>query len=310
MSLGQRFRRLKWIAIALALAVICAAALAFRSDPSIFSRVFAGRLGSLGVKVEPESDGGVKVAARQTTIGDDELALIAAMSGVTHLDLYGCDEITAEGFGHLQEMISLRRLNLTGTRIEDLSPLAACPEIEALALDRAQVQAPSFAVLRDKSAVRILSVNQTVFDDECLRTLGPKPALTALYLASTKVSGDAMQFLEQFPQLEVLNLSGTQLTDADLAPGRWPELAHLKNLFLNDLPITDAGLASLQTTVQEKLPGLESLGLANTEITSVSFDMLRGLPQLKTIRLSGTPIPREDIEALRLDMADTYIEGN
>jgi Leucine-rich repeat (LRR) protein len=278
--------------------------------PFVGRLIPTGRLESLGVTVQPGPSGGLKVTARQSRITNRDLVRIAALSNVTHLDLYGCTEVTSDGFASLGNMASLRKLNLTGTAIKDLRPLAACVNLQALSLDRSGIHNPSLACLCDTAALSLLSVNNTMFDDACLRSLGPKPSLTALYLAGTEVSGEVLPILEHFPQLKTLNLSKTRLTDADLRSDHWPKLARLEILFLNDLLLTDSGLEDFRATVVEKLPGLKSLGLSNTRITTASFDVLRQLPQLETIRLNGTPIPKEDIESLRLEMPHAYIEGN
>jgi Leucine-rich repeat (LRR) protein len=297
-----------WIPAACVLVAVLAVAL---YGSSFFQSLFlSGQLKSLGVDITKLPAGGIKVAARQTAITNQHLQQISQMPEVVHLDLYGCEELSSDGFAHLGAMETLRKLNLSGTRIKTLAPLAACSHLEALALDRSDIEDPSLAALRDMTSLRLFSANGTALNDSSLESLGPVPGLRSLYLANTQVSGKILDLLDGYPHLQTLNLSGSQLTDDDLAHEKWPEIPSLRQLFLNDLAITDTGLKTLSTTIQEKLTGLTSIGLSNTKITAASLDELAQLPQLETIRLNGTPIPREDIERLRLEMPETYIEGN
>lgn len=298
----------RWIP--LILIVVGMIAFAVNGSTWLQSLTLTGQLNSMGVDVVTLPTGGLKVTARQTSITGRDLQQIAQMPDVTHLDLFGCQAIAADGFTHLESMTSLRKLNLSGTQINDLQPLTSCTQLESLALDRSPIQGASLKVLSDRISLRLLSANESALDDDSLRLLDSATNLEALYLANTQVTGKFLPLLSRFPRLQKLNLSGTKLTDDDLVSDNWPEMPILDQLFLNDLPITDKGFADFQITVEEKLPSLSALGLSNTKITSVSLRFIAALPQLKTIRLSGTPIPREDIEELRLEMSDSYIEGN
>ncbi len=89
--------------------------------------------------------------------------------------------------------------------------------------------------------------------------------------------------LERQPDLQVLVLGGTQISDAGLVPLRG--LKQLLLLNLNDTQVTDAGLVHLHG-----LTRLQYLSLDNTRVTDAGLVHLQGLTQLKTLSLANTPV--------------------
>jgi len=277
------------------------------------SRALIGGSGGTAASGLAESslDGdGVKLSARGSDVDGDVLRLVPHPERVRHLDLYGCSQISSESLSEIHRFSQLEKLNLSETSITELSPLSALTNLTAVALDGLTLNPVSLAALRSSPGIHVLSANRTNIDDAAILELAQTAHLKKLYVAESNVTGDVLGALETFELLEVLNLSGTQLRDADLSAERWPLLPNLEVLLLNDLPISDEGLAALSETLEKKLPTVSSIGLGNTQLTKACFPVLRELSQLRTIRLTGTPIEKEDIEQLRLMMTDAYIEGN
>lgn len=85
--------------------------------------------------------------------------------------------------------------------------------------------------------------------------------------------------------VKLLDLSGTQITDAGLA--KLDGLKGLETLNLNDTGITDEGLKHL-----EALQSLTDLRLANTNITNEGLtNLVDKLPNLKALDVAGNPKP-------------------
>jgi len=277
------------------------------------SRALIGGSGGTAASGLAESslDGdGVKLSARGSDVDGDVLRLVPHPERVRHLDLYGCSQISSESLSEIHRFSQLEKLNLSETSITAISPLSTLTNLTAVALDGLTLNPVSLAALRSSPGIHVLSANRTNIDDAAILELVQTADLKKLYVAESNVTGEVLGALETFELLEVLNLSGTQLRDADLSAERWPLLPNLEVLLLNDLPISDEGLAALSETLEKKLPTVSSIGLGNTQLTNACFPVLRELSQLRTIRLTGTPIEKEDIERLRLMMTDAYIEGN
>jgi YHS domain-containing protein len=85
------------------------------------------------------------------------------------------------------------------------------------------------------------------------------------------------------PNLRWLDLAGTRISDAGLAP--IAAMSNLKRLHLERTGVTDAGLAVLSG-----LAGLEYLNLYGTEVTDAGLDSLEKLPALKQIYLWQTKV--------------------
>ena len=91
----------------------------------------------------------------------------------------------------------------------------------------------------------------------------------------------AFRLLSFFPRLQVLELTGTDVRDADMQVVGG--LRRLTSLHLNGTGITDAGMPHLA-----RLNRLESLHLAKTEISAASIGALNRLTRLKILDLSHT----------------------
>lgn len=128
-----------------------------------------------------------------------------------------------------------------------------------------------------------------------------------------ELSGSAFSALDRLPAdirrmrgLQRLNLSGTQIGDADL--GALVGLTELQSLALSGTAISNAGLRHLAV-----LPKLESLYLSQTQIGDVGLAALAGMSALRRLYLSNTLITNlglHHLTALRLrnlDLGGTMI---
>jgi len=88
-----------------------------------------------------------------------------------------------------------------------------------------------------------------------------------------------------------LNLSGTEVTDADL--GLLEALPDLQHLDLSGTKVTDDGLRHVAA-----LKDLSSLKLNKTAVTRAGLAQLRDLPQLSHLQVMGTEIQESDLARL------------
>ena len=117
------------------------------------------------------------------------------------------------------------------------------------------------------------------------------PRLGCLDLSWTKVTDEAMAFLEGARQIECLNVSGTRVTDVGVA--RLKGLTQLRCLVLSDTNVTDAGLAHLKDLTQ-----LRVLWLQGTKITDAGLEHLTALTQLRELWLADTKVTDAGLEHL------------
>jgi internalin A len=111
-------------------------------------------------------------------------------------------------------------------------------------------------------------------------------------LAETGVDDDALKVLPMLSDLEILDLSKTQVTNAGLT--YIAKLTRLRALRLSSVSgVTDEGLAHFKN-----LKHLERLDLQGTAVTGSGIPQLADLPNLRSIHLSGARITDESMEQL------------
>lgn len=117
----------------------------------------------------------------------------------------------------------------------------------------------------------------------------------------------ALRYLRGLPQLESLNLRGTEVTDAGLA--NLSGLVNLRSLNLWSTAVSDAGLAHLRGATR-----LQSLVLAHTKVTDAGLAQLQRCTQLESLDLSGLAISGSSLVHFRgmsrlrsLDLAMTQV---
>ncbi len=128
-------------------------------------------------------------------------------------------------------------------------------------LGHTAITGQGLSYLNSQSHLRSLSLNRTAIRDVTLRTL----------------------HLENFPNLHLLNLSGTPVTGTGLAgKGTCPSL---RVLLLNDTRLNDDGMATLR-----RFTNLQVLQLAHTDITSSGVAELPAMAHLRALGLQYTGV--------------------
>jgi internalin A len=215
-----------------------------------------------------------------TRISDHGLRELKGATAITDLNLRYAELITDEGLLVVRNWHHLRRLNLRGTKITDmtLQHLSGMSTLESLDIGFVQVT------------------------DVGLDQLTYLPSLTELMLGGNKLSDVGLQSLRQLTGLTYLDLGGAQRTDS----GLWSvsitdngmeaiaSLRNLRHLRLNGTSVSGRSL--------EKLKGLRLLERFDLQdckhVGSDAIPTLSSLPSLRIIDLTGTPVTAEGIAAL------------
>ncbi|QDU54278.1 leucine-rich repeat domain-containing protein [Aeoliella mucimassa] len=264
-----------------------------------------------------------------TLVSDSSLAKLLELTRLERLNL-GCaqpcspagqrpmpvsavlrNRITNRGLAVLVDCISLRRLNLQATHVNDRGLLHSLPEMPGLqrltlsylditdhgidALESLKwlvelrlehTAISSDAMIRLMSSkvhsLRDLDLSNTVVSDATLAAFPADCLLQELRLIDTVVSDAGCQHLSQYKSLQNLRLDYTQVTDDGVR-----ELAacgQLRNLELFRTKVSDTCLVWLSDL------WLEHLGLGYTDVTDVGMPDAAEFPALKSLDLRGTKL--------------------
>ena len=189
--------------------------------------------------------------------------------------------------------LRVHSLNLAGTRISNLAPLASFTTLQSLDLN--EVPVSDLAPLANVTGLETLDLGSTSVSD--LAPLANVTGLETLDLGSTSVSDLAP--LANLTGLETLDLGSTSVSD--LAP-----LANLTGLETLDLGSTSVSdLAPLAN-----LTGLQTLDLGSTSVSDLA--PLANLTGLQTLDLGSTSVsdlaPLANLTGLQtLDLGSTSV---
>jgi Leucine-rich repeat (LRR) protein len=202
-----------------------------------------------------------------TKIGPKALPILAALSKLEWLDLSGNTfgksaawnllggmqtletlslndtDLPASSAGALADLERLRVLELRSTGINDgfAVPLARLKQLRTLGLAYTDVGDVTVAVASTLPHLGTLRLNATRLGATGIRRLAAAPQLVKLDLALCALDDEAVLSLGGSCCIEILGLSGTQITAAGLA--RLPST--VRQLVLNQVPVGDAAMDAL-----------------------------------------------------------------
>ena len=128
--------------------------------------------------------------------------------------------------------------------------------------------------------------------DAHLEPLETLTQLQILEISGTQVTDIGLTHLKGLTKLQELSLDGTKVTDAGLA--HLKGLTQLQRLYLRNTQVTDSGLAHLKGLTQ-----LQRLYVCNTQVTDSGMEHLKGLSQLQALWLGGTKVTDAGLEHLK-----------
>ncbi|MBW6491783.1 MAG: leucine-rich repeat domain-containing protein [Lentimicrobium sp.] len=197
------------------------------------------------------------------------LAEVRKIWRIEQLDLSGIENIYS--LEPLSAFSFLRHLNISGTRVSDLSPIRNLSKLETLIASSSQIT--SLEPVQYTTGVKFLDISSTLVSD--------------------------IQPVENFQKLEYLNLSGTPLKKL----GNLSGLSDLRELKISNLPLYTlneiSGMSSLEVLdltglAIEDFSGLSGLeGLTRIVLTKTNIadlEILSALTKLQYIHLDYSPV--------------------
>ena len=191
--------------------------------------------------------------------------------------------------------------------------LAAYDNLRHLELHYAETTDDGFAPIARFKQLEVLRLHSAQdFYGWGLNEIGTLPSLKQFTLDfAIKFDDGGIESIRDWTELEILELSDTQITDVGVA--RLGGLEKLRTLRLSRTRVTDEGVASLRN-----LADLEILDLEETQITNTALTTLGRLTNLNTLRLSKNAItdkgltslrPLTKLEHLQIDGTDVTVAG-
>lgn len=232
-------------------------------------------------------------------IEDQQLELVVTVfKELTSLDLGSCVCISQKGVKILAQLTTLQKLNISATRIKDVTELSALTRLRALDCSFCHnFQVASLWPLTRLTQLRL--INNLNSGEE---GWGVFTALTGLRsLELSMVSGDKVLSSVKFlTHLERLRVSSSDITDIGL--GCLQGLMRLRHLDLTRcVEITTAGLTNIQ-----HLPALERLNLSMCDkIVGEGLCCLATLTSLRELDVSYLKVPLADSDLSGL----THLKG-
>jgi Leucine-rich repeat (LRR) protein len=238
----------------------------------------------------------------ETRVTDDGIAPVSGLVELSALTV-SSPRFTGAGLKHLTKLGQLRYLACSDCPVTDagLESIAALDRLEWLKLVRTKVTDRSVAALKKLTRLRELDLTGSYVSDAGLIAL--KKALPGCRItpepkdnASTERRAAALQVLKGGGLLRIR--MGDRLMDvAD--PSKLP--AEPFTVFAIDVDLkvvhrkgTDALLALVKTHFHE----IEDISFAQTDVTNMGMEHLRGMPRLQKVFLEGTGVDGRGFAAL------------
>ncbi|GAB5404394.1 MAG: hypothetical protein Aurels2KO_26250 [Aureliella sp.] len=235
------------------------------------------------------------VATLRDDVGDQQLAILANLSGLKWLAINGTD-VSDSAIAELAAAGNLERLWAAQTRVSDLTAtsLSMCPRLEHLSIEGSRVTDEGLATIAKFKNLKVLSVGSPTLTAGGLESVGQIAGLRELHL-ETPLAGDAVvSSLAGLSKLEFLSLRRGRISAAGLQ--NLTRLSQLKRLQLDGTPVRDDALA-----VAKSWPELEHISLGGCPITDRGIAQLSQCKKLKTIVLDGTQCSLSGVLSLFCD---------
>jgi hypothetical protein len=215
--------------------------------------------------------------------------------------------VTDDGFGALLRAQALVEITVSSDILSGfaLQVLAQLPALRSLQIHRGpRIDDSGMRHLSKCVGLRELYLNETAVTDKGIVHVGELPEVWSLSLDDTIVSDVGCEALGGMPQLFLLSLCRTRVSGYGLAAVRDNE--HF-NLYLNETPVTDAGVIALA----ERLSNLKLISLSQTNVGDSAAFALAKLQRLEDVRLSGTSLTQKGLAAFtgHRNLEAIYVEG-
>lgn len=191
--------------------------------------------------------------------------------------------LTNDGIVGLENLPVLRRLDLSMTRVTDVSCLAKSSSLTALVLAGTQVTSNGITGLEKIATLSELNISRTKVST--LAQLAKSPSLEILLLYSCKVTDEDIRGLEKMPRLAHLDISTTKVTDLSVFRVS-PSLKLIKAQWL--------ALKNCFDIIQERRAQMDRLNVSESSMAwkdqEAGYEGLSEVRTLETIDLSFNTI--------------------
>lgn len=224
-------------------------------------------------------------------VGDGALRTLRHTKTIERLELRETS-ISPAGMAILPKLEHLEELVLLDRDIgaEGFTALGQLPKLARLELS-GDVENPRLPGLGALVGLEELRLGHPQLDDRVTEELAKLTALQVLDLTGTRISDVGLANLGKLRALQELYLGGTRVTNRGLEHiAALPELAVLA---LDHTDVVDEGLAAFA-----QHPSLRELRLGSTLVTDASIETLRSLPALKRLSLADTVVTRGAVARL------------
>jgi internalin A len=207
-----------------------------------------------------------------THITDQGMLELRSLPGIVELNLCFAEYVTDEGLGAIKGWKKLRRLNLRGTKIGDMT----LEHISGL------------------TALESLNVSSALVTDGGLERLNSLTNLKELAIGGNELGDAGLQSLRQLSGLVSLDLSGRQGTDSNVWTISMSETGLAAVLTLKELRELRFGCTSLGVGIE----GTRFATVSAMSVTEAWLEKLKSLPKLERLQLQGCDRVSDDGAAL------------
>lgn len=258
---------------------------------------------------------------REVYFGGSEVTdeSLAAFQGLKLPDLFHVRIYQArtkgEGLKHLSGAVGLRQLEFMETPLDaaGICQLKVFPNLQSLSLDSITWTGDAMVCLQALKGLKSLTFWRTELPANVVMGLSSLPVLESL-TTSVQFGDDGMSALKALPQLKILFLGDTRVTDAGLAYVK--DLPSLEAITLTSANVTNKGMGHLKDCVKLRILSLpqqiddagvaQLKGLVNLtelfihgDVTDKGLEIVQGMRSLTSLSLHSTAITDSGLAKLR-----------
>ncbi|MCH2123094.1 MAG: hypothetical protein MK136_17860, partial [Pirellulaceae bacterium] len=214
----------------------------------------------------------------ETKITGNALGALAALPRLQRLAIQEC-HVGDEAVKKISLLRQLQVLNLMAISMSDaaIEPLSSLTELRVLHIGWNPITGATLHHLRRCSKLEMLTIPKTQVRDAHLSSLSDLKALGYLRADINRITGKGLGGLRGLPALHSLDLGPNRIDDAGLMHLDPQQMPQLRELSLEENPLTDAVIPHLA-----KFSNLAVVNLSETQVTQAGITRLRQLlPRVK-----------------------------
>lgn len=152
------------------------------------------------------------------------------------------------------------------------------------------------------SSLKNINLNgNTEISDSAWKALARIPSIKTLSISGTKAGGVAIDAILQCDMIEEIDLSSTDVSNADVA--KLSVLKYLRKIGLNNTAVSCDGMASYSGH-----QCIEDVDLSSTAIDDSIFKILSTFSRIKSININGSRLSSEAISRFSSDFPHVKIQ--